>query len=116
VEFNLLPESSVCAPQVYGYMATYLTEEYTIETGAHKGCKLSADTAVGALRSMINMAKARFGVNGSPEAKLFLTCLDKNSSTPSAAWLKGLETKMIRTMYQREMEAGNSMDISAAAV
>ena len=115
-KFDLLPESSVCDPQLYALLATYLTDVYKIETGAYAGGHLSIDTVVNTLRSLINMAKGKWQANGSSETKLFFTCLDKNSGTTHAQWLQGLEKKIHRKIFQRSKEAGEDMDNSAVPV
>jgi hypothetical protein len=91
-----------------------LAKDYLIDTGTHKGKHLSTDTALNYLSSAMNQASSRFKATTVSDAtRLFFTCLDPNSFTDEAQWLKRVKKEVIRWNFQRAMLAGEKMDHSA---
>ena len=56
--------------------------------------------AVAYLRALIHTGKAKFG-QIDHRARFFFTCVDAQSTSAMALWLKGVINNMHRTMCQR---------------
>lgn len=111
-----LPESILCDKDIYGRLATFLTKVYKTETGKNKGEPLGLDSALGYLGSLLNQAKVKFKAVGSDKSKLFLTCMDENSTTDAGYWLKGLKKNITRDIFQKRVGSGEELDHSAEPI
>ena len=90
-----------CTEQIYGLYATFLAEQYDTTAGrADQPTFLSPDVAVAYLRALIHTGKAKFG-QIDDRARFFFTCVDAQSTSAMAQWLKGVINNMHRTMCQR---------------
>eukprot|EP00966_Prymnesium_polylepis_P333908 7389315-Prymnesium_polylepis.1 len=65
---------------------------------------------------LLNLASDRWKVTGSDSVKLFFTCLETNSTTESAVWLRKMKAKMIRICFASAKESGEEMDKSVEPV
>ena len=92
VEFDALAEGVVCSKELHEEFATYLVNEdgtgYVQETGQWAGLPLSLGSVEDYLGCLLNLAAQRFKATGQADTKLFFTCLDRNSTTDSARWLR----------------------------
>ena len=111
-----LPEIALCTGEVYAHIATYLTDVYVQDSGRNKGDFLALDSVLGYLGALVNLASAKFRALGSPDTKMFFTCLDKNSTSESAKWYSGLKKNISRKCFERSKSAGESMDQSEVSV
>ena len=50
------------------------------------------------------------------ETALFLTCLDSNSNTTSASWLRKIKAAIVTKSFQRAVTQGDTMDTSATPI
>jgi len=114
--FDDLPESVVCDQDIYGRLATYLTKVYKSEVGKNKGKPLGVDSALGYLGCLLNQAKVKYKATGSDKSKLFLTCLEENSTTDAGIWLRGLKKNMTREIFQTNTGSGEELDFSAEPI
>ena len=62
------------------------------------------------LGGLINLAADKFKANGSAAAKLFFTCVDENSTTEYAKWLRGLKKNVTREVVKRASTEGDVID------
>ena len=75
--FQDLPEFVVTTRELCEHFATYLLEVYIIAPGnKNAGQPLACSTVCNVLGALLNMVKVCFGASGSPDTKLFLTCLE----------------------------------------
>lgn len=99
--FDAFTPDMGCTERIYGLFATWLAEEYDTSDGkADPPTFLSPDVAVAYLRALIHTGKAKFS-HIDDRARLFFTCVDAQSTSAKALWLKGLINNMHRTMCQR---------------
>ena len=99
--FDEFTADHACTEQIYGLYATFLAEQYDTNAGrAEQPTFLSPDVAVAYLRALIHTAKGKFG-KIDHRAQFFFTCVDAQSTSPMALWLKGVINNMHRTMCQR---------------
>jgi hypothetical protein len=117
--WDSLPEQALCCKEVYAMFAHYLLHDYK-QTGnaadGGAGKNLGATTILDYLSVSLNLARNKFEPNGNPETKLFFTCLDKDSNSAPAVWLRGIKRNITRTCFLRSAKSGESMDKSAAPV
>ena len=76
-----MDERVLCERDVYARFATFLAEEYIIETGQYAGTYLSGASACNYLASLMNQTANRFKAGGNAETKLFFTCHDSGAGT-----------------------------------
>ena len=99
--FDEFTADHACTEQIYGLYATFLAEQYDTTGGkAEQPTFLSPDVAVAYLRALIHTGKAKFG-HIDDRARLLFTCVDAQSTSAMALWLKGVINNMHRTMCQR---------------
>ena len=99
--FAEFTEDHACTEQIYGLYATFLAEQYDTTGGkAEQPTFLSPDVAVAYLRALIHTGKVKFG-QIDHRARFFFTCVDAQSTSAMALWLKGVINNMHRTMCQR---------------
>lgn len=99
--FDEFTADHACTEQIYGLYATFLAEQYDTTGGrAEQPTFLSPDVAVAYLRALIHTGKAKFG-QIDDRARFFFTCVDAQSTSAMALWLKGVINNMHRTMCQR---------------
>ena len=112
-EWDTLEEATLIEPKLYQKFADYLVNTYKSETGRNAGNPLSLGTVINTLGIVLNLASTKYKPNGSAETKLFFTCLDPNSTSESARWLRGVKNNITRIVFNRSKEAGEEMDKSA---
>jgi hypothetical protein len=99
---------------MYECFARFLLDVYKIPEGCkNAGHPLAPGVQLNYMGIIMNHAGNKYKANGSPQSKLFLQCLDTNSSSESAVWYKKLKTKMWRICFERSKAAGEVMDQSA---
>ena len=84
-----------------------------IEEGRFKGKPLGLDSVLGYLGCAINLAKAKFSAKASDKSKLFLSCLDKDSTSEAGQWLRGLKKRITRDIFEKSVSSGEEFDHSA---
>jgi len=89
---------------------------YKSEVGKNKGKPLGVDSALGYLGCLLNQAKVKYKATGSDKSKLFLTCLEENSTTDAGIWLRGLKKNMTREIFQTNTGSGEELDFSAEPI
>jgi len=115
--WDSLDESILCSHGVYESFAYFLTVTYIIEPGARNAGKhLAVETVLNTLGLVLNLARAKFAATGSDATKLFFTCLDSQSRTPHASWLRGLKINIRRRCFIRSRDAGEDTDQSATPI
>ena len=98
--WHTLPEQALCSPPVYERFAFFLL--YTYEPDAKKADEfLDGSTSKNYLATLVNLAADKFKAVGSDASKRFFDCLDTNSTSPSAKWLRGLKANIIRISIER---------------
>jgi hypothetical protein len=109
--WHTLPERVLCSPPVYERYAYYLL--YTYDSIAKKEDEfLDGSTAKNYLSTSINLAADKFKAVGSADSKRFFDCLDTNSTSASAKWLRGLKANIIRVHVERAKRDGKLVDKS----
>ena len=65
---------------------------------------------------MLQLCQGRFAATGTDPVKIFLSCLDYQSRSPDAGWLRGLKNNFIRKAFERAKVNGEEMDQSATPI
>ena len=107
-----LPEKVVTDKMLYETFADFLTKPaedqgYVIEPGnKNSGQSLSYGVVGNAIRAVLWIARAAHYEKGTSDTKIFFQCLDSNSSSSQATWLKGLITNVRRLSFKRMVNEG----------
>ena len=60
---------------------------------------------------LVHLAKDKFNAKThDPATKLFFTCVDKQSNTDAAIWLRGIKKDIVRVTFEREKDVGTAGD------
>ena len=110
-KWHTLPEQTLCAQPVYERYAYFLL--YTYEPDARKADEfLDGSTSKNYLATLVNLAADKFKSVGGDASKRFFDCLDTNSTSPYAKWLRGLKANIIRVHIERAKRDGKLVDKS----
>lgn len=112
IKWDALSEETLCSKDVYERFAYFLMQVHP------NGLKLGLDgsTAGNYIGIVINLAQDKFKATGSAESRLFFSCLDKQSSSPDAIWLRKLKSNIMREHIERAKLTGTPLDKSAAPI
>ena len=109
-----LPEATLCSADVYERFAFFMLHIY--EPDARKADeRLDGSTARNYLAIAIHLACDKFKAIGSDTTKRFFDCLDTNSTSEHAKWLRGLKANIEREHFARTNAAGKKLDKSESA-
>ena len=112
--FASMPDEVLCTQELFEHFATFLLQTYEIPTGRkNAGKHLHDPTPV--FSGVINQVYTRCCNSSIKEVQNFIKVLAKDQS-PQAQWYAGMKRKLERTVFQRDMESGESQDNSAAAI
>ena len=114
--FDDLRAEQLCRREVWEAYVDFIFAGYIQEGGRNAGKPLALGTSLGYLGAMLNLAQGRFAAGGAAEITLFFTCLDPQSHSPHARWMKGLRTNLVRKAFERSKVNGEEMDQSAAPI
>lgn len=107
--WHALPEDVLSSPEVYERYAFFLMHIY--EPDARKADeRLDGSTARNYLACLIHLAADKFKAVGSDASKRFFDCLDTNSTSQHAKWLRGLKANIEREHFARVTAAGKKLD------
>lgn len=113
ITWEQLGEATLCAPAVYERFAYFLLYTFKIEQGnANQGDPQDGSTVRNRIGTAINLACDKFKATGSSDTKRFFDCLDTNSTSEHAKWLRGLKANIMRETFERDKAAGKQMDNS----
>jgi hypothetical protein len=113
VTWEQLDEATLCAPAVYERFTYFLLYTFKIEQGnANQGDPQDGSTVRNRIGTAINLACDKFKATGSSDTKRFVDCLDTNSTSEHAKWLRGLKANIMRETFERDKAAGKQMDNS----
>mmetsp|Transcript_11867 Transcript_11867/g.25044 ORF Transcript_11867/g.25044 Transcript_11867/m.25044 type:complete len:409 (-) Transcript_11867:690-1916(-) len=108
-----LTESDLCEAGFYERFVYYLLHSYTIGEGVkNAGEYLDGGSPKNHLQIALNLAADKFKAVGEPSTKLFFTCLDTNSTSQQARWLRGIKQNIKREVFERAQASGAEMDKS----
>ena len=111
---ELSEEALLCAPEVYERFAYYMLNVY--EPDQKKGEEhLDGSTTRNYLAIAIHLACDKFKAVGSDATKRFFDCLDTNSTSEHAKWLRGVKANIERAHCERRDAAGKKIDKSESA-
>ena len=112
--WDALPEEELCARDVYERFAYYML--YVYEPDQRKGEEhLDGSTTRNYLAIAIHLACDQFKAVGSDATKRFFDCLDTNSTSEHAKWLRGVKANIVRAHCERADAAGKKLDKSESA-
>ena len=120
LDWHTFSEEILCSQPVYERFAYFVlydyeadgkkADEYVEADGDKK--RLDGSTAKNYLSTLINLAADKFKANGSAASKQFFNCLDSNSTSEDAKWLRGLKANVVRVHIERAKNAGKVIDKS----
>ena len=103
--WDALPEEELCARDVYERFAYYML--YVYEPDQRMGEEhLDGSTTRNYLAIAIHLACDQFKAVGSDATKRFFDCLDTNSTSEHAKWLRGVKANIVRAHCERADAAG----------
>ena len=105
-----------CGCEIYERFAFFLVYTYKISANRNTGSFLAEASALNHLGAVMQLARAKFEVQGSADIKLFFTCVDPNSKSKAAMWFKGVKYGLRRAISQRAMKDGDDADQSATPI
>ena len=109
--WHALPEEALCGPDIYERFAYYMLHVY--EPDQRKGEEhLDGSTTRNYLSIAIHLACDKFKAVGSDATKRFFDCLDTNSTSQHAKWLRGVKANIERAHCERADTAGKKLDKS----
>ena len=108
-EFDNIPEETLCSKTFFTDFAEYLVNEYVSTTGKKKGNPLMIDPIINYHGIALNMAADLYMTTGTYNTKVFLRCMEKNSSLESGMWLNGLRKNMRRVWLQAALARGENL-------
>ena len=112
--WDALSEEALCIPDVYERFAYYMLNVY--EPDQRKGEEhLDGSTTRNYLAIAIHLACDKFKAVGSDATKRFFDCLDTNSTSEYAKWLRGVKANIERAHCERQDAAGKKLDKSESA-
>ena len=104
-------EKQATDPSLYEAFATYLLYEYTFASGGGERKLLKGKNVRNYVYVLVHLAKDKFNAKThDPATKLFFTCVDKQSNTDAAIWLRGIKKDIVRVTFEREKDAGTAGD------
>ena len=112
--WHVLPEEMLCEPGIYDRFAFYMLNIYEPDS-KRADERLDGSTVRNYLASAIHLAADKFKAVGSDATKRFFDCLDTNSTSQHAKWLRGLKTNIEREHFARASAAGKKLDKSESA-
>ncbi|KAK3267715.1 hypothetical protein CYMTET_23749 [Cymbomonas tetramitiformis] len=83
-----------------------------IQVQAHIKCS----TAIIYFNIMLQLALGKYGERGTEKSKSFLTCVDRNSTSDSAKWLRGMRKKINQVCFERSIAMGENLDGSPTPI
>eukprot|EP00854_Cymbomonas_tetramitiformis_P023811 gene23811-28869_t len=122
--WDKLPENVICDRKLYEQLAKYLIQEHKqmvkdvddngeeIQVQAHIKCS----TAIIYFNIMLQLALGKYGERGTEKSKSFLTCVDRNSTSDSAKWLRGMRKKINQVCFERSIAMGENLDGSPTPI
>jgi hypothetical protein len=109
--WHALPEQTLSEQGIYDRMAFYMLHLY--EPDSKKGDeRLDGSTVRNYLACLIHLAADKFKAVGTDATKRFFDCLDTNSTSQHAKWLRGLKTNIEREHFARFNAGGKKLDKS----
>ena len=109
-----LSEETLCGRDVYERFAYFMLNVY--EPDQRKGEEhLDGSTTRNYLAIAIHLACDKFKAVGSDATKRFFDCLDTNSTSEYAKWLRGVKANIERAHCERQDAAGKKLDKSESA-
>ena len=109
-----LSEETLCGPDVYERFGYYMLNVY--EPDQRKGEEhLDGSTVRNYLGIAVHLACDKFKAVGSDTTKRFFDCLDTNSTSEHAKWLRGVKANIERAHCERQDAAGKKIDKSESA-
>ena len=113
--WEVLPEEVLCGPDVYERFAYYMLNVY--EPDQKKGEEhLDGSTTRNYLAIAIHAASDKFKAVGTDASKRFFDCLDTNSTSEHAKWLRGVKANIERAHCERADAAGKKLDKSETPI
>lgn len=113
--WEVLPEEVLCFPDVYERFAYYMLNVY--EPDQKKGEEhLDGSTTRNYLAIAIHAASDKFKAVGTDASKRFFDCLDTNSTSEHAKWLRGVKANIERAHCERADAAGKKLDKSETPI
>ena len=106
-----LPEDVLCSSDIYERLAYYMLYVYDPDKKKGEG-NLDGSTTRNYLSIAIHLAMDKFKANGSAATKRFFDCLDTNSTSEHARWLRGVKNNIERVHCGRFDAAGKKLDKS----
>ena len=113
-KWEALPEEALCNRDIYERFAYYMLNVY--EPDPRKGDDhLDGSSTRNYLGIAIHLAADKFKAVGTDATKRFFDCLDTNSTSESAKWLRGVKANIERAHCERFDAAGKKLDKSESA-
>lgn len=111
-----LADDTVCTIEFFAAYARFLMDDYVIAAG-HKnaGERLAPANVINIVNDSLQRAKGLFELAGSDVSKKFLADAYRVGS-PVHAWIRDLKEKIRQELFDRMMEAGESIDKSETPI
>ena len=113
-DFEDLDNKTLTSRELYGLVATYLTDIYKNTAGEH----IAGSSAIIYFNGLLGIAQAIVSERtpGDDKAKYFFTCRNLKAGTEHSTWCAGLRDTIIRKSFHRAVKNGNVLDNSAPPI